>query len=188
MRRSILRSAGTRWLAAAVVAGTALGGTTAAAHAEPKPQRELPSSGCEADLPPERKPIPGNPLDLLPRLPDRLSIPLPYPRILPVPEPAPEKPVVRIPSEPPPKDPCSDPCPDITDPPKPKPGAGGPALSLEFPKITLDPAPKNIPVPVPNPNRRRRPVPRRRTPASTRVRSRPNRPRRGSRDSSGSAP
>ncbi|GAC83321.1 hypothetical protein GP2_011_00470 [Gordonia paraffinivorans NBRC 108238] len=152
MRRSILRSAGTRWLAAAVVAGTTLGGTTAAAHAEPKPQRELPSSGCEADLPPERKPIPGNPLDLLPRLPDRLSIPLPYPRILPVPEPAPEKPVVRIPSEPPPKDPCSDPCPDITDPPKPKPGAGGPALSLEFPKITLDPAPKNIPVPVPNPN------------------------------------
>ncbi|WP_239582537.1 DUF4185 domain-containing protein [Gordonia rubripertincta] len=154
------RIGGLRWLVpvcAIVVAGTALGGSAAVVHAAPSVV--LPSSGCEADLPPKPSKGPVDPRDLIPRLPDRFSIPLPYPRILPVPEPAPEKPVVRIPSEKPPKDPCSDPCPDITDPPKPKPDAGGPALSIEFPKITFDPAPKNIPVPMPNPNPPKLPPP-----------------------------
>lgn len=144
---------GRRWVApvcAVILVGTGVGGTAAVVHAAPSVV--LPSSGCVADLRPKPAPGTSDPRHLIPTLPDRISIPLPYPRILPVPEPAPHKPVVRIPSQKPPKDPCSDPCPDITDPPRPRPGAGGPALSLEFPKITFDPAPKDIPVPVPNPN------------------------------------
>lgn len=115
-------------------------------------QRHLPSSGCAEDLPPQRSPKPFDPRDLIPKLPDRIGIPLPYPKIVPVPQPdsAPTPPV-RIPSEPAPANPCTDPCPDITDPPKPKPGSG-PALSIEFPKIGFDPAPQVIPVPVPNPD------------------------------------
>lgn len=121
------------------------------ATADAAPPSYLPSSGCVADLPPKPSPKPFDPRDLIPRLPDHIGIPLPYPRILPVPTPdSPEKPAVRIPSQLPPEDRCSDPCPDITDPPKPVPQ--GPALSVQFPKITLDPAPKDIPIPVPNPN------------------------------------
>ena len=131
---------------AVAVVGASL--TVPAAQAAPTPW--LPSSGCVADLPPKPTPKPFDPRDLIPKFPDRIGIPLPYPRILPVPTPdSPEKPPVRIPSQQPPKNRCSDPCPDITDPPKPK---LGPALSIEFPKITLDPAPKDIPIPVPNPN------------------------------------
>lgn len=122
------------------------------AHAAPSAD-DLPSSGCIADGAPRLKPGPVDPRDLIPTVPDRIGIPLPYPKIVPVPEPeSAPKPPVRIPSELPPKNPCTDPCPDLTDPPKPKPGAGGPALSIEFPKITFDPSPIVIPVPVPNPN------------------------------------
>ncbi|MGV9795541.1 DUF4185 domain-containing protein [Gordonia sp. NPDC003422] len=134
--------------AAMLVAGTA--SVVGASQASGAPERQLPSSGCENDLPPKPKGGPFDPRSLIPKLPDRIGIPLPYPRILPVPEPAPQVKPVRIPSQLPPHDPCSDPCPDITDPKKPKPN--GPALSIEFPKITLDPRPINIPIPVPNPN------------------------------------
>jgi hypothetical protein len=140
----------TCWTAVCAAATTVClaGVISPVATAAPGP---LPSSGCVVDLPPAPSAKPFDPRDLIPRLPDHIGIPLPYPRILPVPEPqSPEKPPVRIASQPPPKNPCTDPCPDITDPPKPK--ADRPALSIEFPKITLDPAPKDIPIPVPNPN------------------------------------
>lgn len=137
-------------LCAAMVIATVGAGAAGAGWAGAVPREWLPSSGCVNDLPPKPVQRPFDPRDLIPKLPDHIGIPLPYPRILPVPEPAPAVPQVRIPSQPPPRDPCSDPCPDITDPPKPKPG--GPALSIEFPKITLDPRPINIPIPVPNPN------------------------------------
>ncbi|AZG43940.1 DUF4185 domain-containing protein [Gordonia insulae] len=146
------RSAGLLAVCAALVAGL----LSVAGPADAAPSW-LPSSGCEADLPPKPRPKPFDPRDLIPKVPDRIGIPLPYPRIRPVPEPeSAEKPPVRIPSQQPPKNPCTDPCPDITDPPKPK-RSTGPALSIEFPKITLDPAPKDIPVPVPNPNPAPRP-------------------------------
>ena len=124
-------------LCAAMVIATVGAGAVGAGWAGAVPREWLPSSGCVNDLPPKPVQRPFDPRDLIPKLPDHIGIPLPYPRILPVPEPAPAVPQVRIPSQLPPRDPCSDPCPDITDPPKPKPG--GPALSIEFPKITLDP-------------------------------------------------
>ncbi len=129
--------------AVALTAGLLSVVTSATADAEPQ---WLPSSGCEADLPAQPQSKPFDPRDLIP---DRIGIPLPYPRIRLVPEPeSAEPPAVRIPSQLPPKKPCTDPCPDITDPPKPI----GPAGSIEFPKISFDLAPKDIPVPVPNPN------------------------------------
>ncbi|MGV9714049.1 DUF4185 domain-containing protein [Gordonia sp. NPDC003424] len=142
----MIARSGSRLVVAVVMAAGALSAVTPAiGHAQPS---WLPSSGCEADAPPKPKPF--DPRDLIPKLPDHIGIPLPYPRIVPVPmpEPAPAPPV-RIPSELPPKKPCTDPCPDLTDPPKP---SNGPALSIQFPKITLDPAPKDIPIPIPNPN------------------------------------
>lgn len=134
-------------ISAVVAAGVLAMSTPAVGDAQPT---WLPSSGCVADAPPKPKPF--DPRDLIPKVPDHIGIPLPYPRILPVPMPesAPPPPV-RIPSQLPPKNPCTDPCPDITDPPKPKP-SDTPALSIQFPKITLDPAPKTIPIPVPNPH------------------------------------
>ncbi|MXP22579.1 DUF4185 domain-containing protein [Gordonia sp. HNM0687] len=136
------RSVGVLSVCAGLAAATFIA-TPAVAEGSPTP---LPSSGCESDLPPT--PSPFDPRDLIP---DRIGIPLPYPRIVPVPEPeSADEPPVRIPSQPPPKDPCTDPCPDITDPPTPI--DVGPALSIEFPKITLDPAPQDIPIPVPNPD------------------------------------
>ncbi|WP_442903684.1 DUF4185 domain-containing protein [Gordonia sp. Z-3] len=129
------------------LAAAMLGTTPAVADGSPTPPW-LPSSGCAADLPPKPSPAPFDPRELIP---DRIGIPLPYPRIVPVPEPeSAAEPPTRIPSELPPQDPCTDPCPDITDPPGPR--DVGPALSIEFPKITLDPAPQDIPVPVPNPD------------------------------------
>nr|WP_157226631.1 DUF4185 domain-containing protein [Gordonia soli] len=135
----------------------AVGLPVGAGEAAARPGIVLPSSGCVEDLPPKPKPTPFTPRDLIPRLPDRIGIPLPYPRVLPVPEPESESKPIRIPSQKPPKNPCSDPCPDITDPPKPRPGKPSQALSLEFPKITLDPRPIDIPIPVPNPNPAPRP-------------------------------
>ncbi|GAB09550.1 hypothetical protein GOARA_043_00250 [Gordonia araii NBRC 100433] len=125
--------------------------------AEAQAARALPSSGCVNDLPPKPKPRPVGPEDLLPKLPEEIRFDLPYPRLLPVPEPAPRKKPVRIPSQQPPekKKRCVDPCPDITDPRKPKPSGGTGSLgslSLAFPKITFRPKPINIPYAVPNPN------------------------------------
>ncbi|MDL9938517.1 DUF4185 domain-containing protein [Gordonia sp. ABSL1-1] len=143
---------GVRWMAPACV-GIVLAAAVLAAPTESAatPREWLPSSGCVGDLPPKPTPRPWDPRQLIPTLPDRIGIPLPYPRLLPVPEPAPRPTPVRIPSEAAPADPCTDPCPDITDPRPPKP-SDGPALSIEFPKIEFDPKPINIPYPVPNPH------------------------------------
>ncbi|GED97506.1 DUF4185 domain-containing protein [Gordonia crocea] len=134
------------WFAvsAALVASTAL--VPGSAHA-----RILPSSGCVNDLPPKPKPNPVGPGDMVPQ---EFRFDLPYPRLLPVPEPGPKKKPVRIPSQQPPpkKKRCVDPCPDLTDPKKPKPsGANGSLGSLAAPKITFKLKPINIPYPVPNP-------------------------------------
>ncbi|GAA3040755.1 DUF4185 domain-containing protein [Gordonia defluvii] len=112
----------------------------------------LPSSGCVNDAPAKPTPHPIGPADMLPK---EFRLELPYPRLLPVPEPAPHKTPVRIPSQQPPtkKKRCIDPCPDLTDHKKPKPsGATGSLGSLAAPKITFKLKPIDIPYPVPNPH------------------------------------
>ncbi len=138
--------------ATAVTLSVMSGALTPLGPANALPSTYLPSSGCSNDVPAKPKPRPFKPEDLLPKIPDRIGIPLPYPRVVPVPEPAPKEKVTRIKSELPPKNPCDDPCPDITDPAKPKPPSANGSLSIAFPKVEFDLKPINIPVPVPNPN------------------------------------
>ncbi len=131
-------------VAAALACGSMM--PIGAAHAA----RVLPSSGCVNDLPPRPNPV--GPGDMLPK---EFRFELPYPRLLPVPEPAPRTVPVRIASQQPPskKKRCVDPCPDITDPTKPKPsGTSGSLGSLEAPKVIFKPSPIDIPYPVPNPH------------------------------------
>lgn len=110
-------------------------------------------------MPATPKPRPTGPQDLIPKLPDRIGIPLPYPKLVPVPEPAPREKTTRIPSEKAPKNICHDPCPDLTDPAKPRPAGGNGSLSIEFPKIGFDLKPITIPIVVPNPDPPSKPAP-----------------------------
>ncbi|NMO03765.1 DUF4185 domain-containing protein [Gordonia sp. TBRC 11910] len=142
-------------LGVSAVAAAVIGSTiTPMGAARALPANYLPSSGCINDVPAKPKPRPIGPQDLLPKLPDRIGIPLPYPRIVPVPEPAPEEKITRIKSEAAPKNICHDPCPDLTDPPKPQQSnaGGNGSLSIAFPKVGFDLKPITIPIVVPNPN------------------------------------
>ncbi|MFT3899697.1 MAG: DUF4185 domain-containing protein [Gordonia sp. (in: high G+C Gram-positive bacteria)] len=146
---------GRRYVLLAVSA--ALIGTGLGAAPDAMAARRLPSSGCVNDLPPKNPPRG-------PAAAPEIRFDLPYPKLLPMQEPAPRKPIVRIPSQQPPtRDKrCVDPCPDITDPKKPKPaGATGSldTLSLAFPKITFKPKAINIPYAVPNPHPPKTPPP-----------------------------
>ncbi len=82
-------------------------------------------------------------------IPDKLDLPIPYPKIMPVPYPAPTTPQVRVPQEPLPADPCTDPCPDLTveEPPK----TATLSSVLNIPQIGFTFTPFTIPIPIPGP-------------------------------------
>ena len=85
----------------------------------PPPVNECGETGFDPAL---REPDPNAPAPpLLPQLPDRIDIPLPYPEIVPVPVPGPQPDNTRIATEPLPEDPCADPCPEIRAPTDPNP-------------------------------------------------------------------
>lgn len=79
-------------------------------------------------------------------IPERLEVPIPYPRVIEVPFPAPETPTVRIDAPPLPADPCTDPCPDLTN--VPLPPATGLSSTLGLPQISANFTPFNFGIPV----------------------------------------
>lgn len=99
------------------------------------------------DYPPEPLSLDSPPV--LPPIPDRFVIPVPYPSVelVPLPDPAPDR--TRVEAEPLP-DPCMDPCPDLTDDPQDI-AVGSGSAELPFPRIEIDPQPETIPIPIPGP-------------------------------------
>lgn len=122
---------------------------TPASAAPPLPVNHCGETGFDPkDYPPE--PVgPGSP-PVLPPIPDRIGIPVPYPSVelVPLPDPAPDN--TRVDAEPLP-DPCMDPCPDLTDDASTEDSATGSSALWPFPRIEIDPQPETIPIPIPGP-------------------------------------
>ena len=141
--------------ARSVVLGCALALTAsstvlvAPAHAAPPlPVNQCGETGFDPkDYPPEPLSLDSPPV--LPPIPDRIGIPVPYPSVelVPLPDPKPDN--TRVEAEPL-TDPCLDPCPDLTDDPDKVSGSTGSAR-FPFPRIELDLQPETIPIPVPGP-------------------------------------
>lgn len=100
--------------------------------------------------PARRQPDPNAPPPpLIPPLPDKIDIPIPYPQIVPVPQYGPLPSNTRV-TPPAPADPCLDPCPELTDAPD-VPGPAGSSASGGFriPQIQIRPDAEPIPIPIP---------------------------------------
>lgn len=133
--------------AVALIASTTILVTPSSA-APPAPVNGCGETGFDPkDYPPEPPSIDSPPV--LPPLPNRFVIPVPYPSVelVPVPDPAPVN--TRVDAEPM-SDPCMDPCPDLTDDVEPD-ELGSGSARLPFPRIEIDPQPETIPIPVPGP-------------------------------------
>lgn len=137
-------------LLAATATGLALASAPAAAQT-PGPAAFTNACGEQGFDPSARDPQPA------PTDPPFVDVPLPYPRLVPVPLPDPVPDQTRVPQDPLPADPCTDPCPDLTDPVDqtpppdagPSPGSGSGSGSFSLPRIEIQPRPETIPIPIP---------------------------------------
>lgn len=137
-------------LLAATATGLALASAPAAAQT-PGPAAFTNACGEQGFDPSARDPQPA------PTDPPVVDVPLPYPRLVPVPLPDPVPDQTRVPQDPLPADPCTDPCPDLTDPVDqtpppdagPSPGSGSGSGSFSLPRIEIQPRSETIPIPIP---------------------------------------
>lgn len=131
-----------------VVAST-LAGAPSAFAAPASPVNTCGETGFDPkDYPAEPPSLDSPPV--LPPIPEKFVIPLPYPSVelVPVPDPAPD--TTRVDAEPV-TDPCSDPCPDLTDDKPVDEDGTGSIGRFPFPRIEIDPQPETIPIPIPGP-------------------------------------